>query len=78
MPYKIISCLYQESLELPIYFLNDVFVTGFARERCEIERIHSRLFLMDVNLKKIHKVGLKNIVSIHHFTNDEKQAPGGE
>ena len=32
-------CLYKEALEMPFFHLEDVFVTGFAAENCDIPRI---------------------------------------
>ena len=34
-------CLFNESLNLPFFHLEDVFLTGFAAENCGIPRYHS-------------------------------------
>ncbi len=41
------TCLYQEAMQLPYLFLEDVFVNGFARQECGNVRIdHSDLFIV--------------------------------
>ena len=35
------QCLLQEGLKLPYFHLEDVFVTGFAAEKCNLKRIHN-------------------------------------
>ena len=38
------QCLFNESMNLPFYHLEDVFLTGFAAENCGIPRYHSEGF----------------------------------
>ena len=38
------QCLYNASLHLPFFHLEDVFLTGFAAENCAIPRYHSESF----------------------------------
>ena len=38
------QCLYNASLHLPFFHLEDVFLTGFAAENCAIPRFHSDSF----------------------------------
>lgn len=35
------TCLFNASMHLPFYHLEDVFLTGFAAENCAIPRYHS-------------------------------------
>ena len=58
-------CLYDKAMELPYYFLEDVFM-GFAAENCRIPRYHCPAFhnyrvpLHKVNLSDILWTGFKN------------------
>ena len=38
IPFVNVDCLYMACLELPYYFINDVFVTGFAAKACHLSR----------------------------------------
>ncbi len=35
------ECLYREGLKLPFFHLEDVLVTGFAAEQCNLDRLHN-------------------------------------
>ena len=41
---RLLNCLYYACLELPLFHINDVFVTGFAASACNATRIHSKKF----------------------------------
>ena len=38
VPWWALPCLYQESLNVPYFFIEDVFIGGFVAERCNAER----------------------------------------
>ena len=60
-------CLFNRSLELPFFHLEDVFVTGFAAEMCGINRLHSDKF----NPRAINFVDLKMTdISWHYLDNN--------
>ena len=41
---KAAECLYKESMKLPYFHLEDVFITGFAAENCGVARWHAHGF----------------------------------
>ena len=71
MTYDTCSCLYRKSLELPFFFINDVFITGFCAESCGIERRHYGTGFSPV-AKKLEDIRSSDIV-IHYMGEKEKQ-----
>jgi len=54
---KAAECLYKESMKLPYFHLEDVFITGFAAENCGVARWHAHGFnpLSVFDFKKLSK-----------------------
>ena len=44
------KCLFNESMKLPFFHLEDVFLTGFAAENCAIPRYEPRRLLLPNSL----------------------------
>jgi hypothetical protein len=44
LPWTTLKCLYSESLHLPFFHINDIFVAGFCAERCGFPRVHNAAF----------------------------------
>ena len=63
-------CLYQSALNLPYFFLEDVFLTGFAAENCRIPRYHCTGFQLE--LKNIKYVKESDVL-VHGFRFDDVQ-----
>jgi len=39
-----LACLYKVCLSLPLFHINDIFVSGFAAEKCGFKRKHDQRF----------------------------------
>ena len=63
-------CLYQSALNLPYFFLEDVFVTGFAAENCRIPRYHCTGF--QVELENLNDVKETDVL-VHGYRFDYLQ-----
>ena len=70
MTYDTCSFLYRKSLELPFFFLNDVFITGFCAESCGIERRHYGTGFSPMS-KNVRDISSSDIV-IHYMGEKEK------
>ena len=49
MPWWSLTCLYQEGLKLPYFFIEDVFITGFAADRCLVPKKHVDALRLQIN-----------------------------
>ena len=65
------QCLYEAGLRLPYFHLEDVFLTGFAAEWCDIPRINSKNF--HPQYAKIEKFDLKSDLHYHYILGRSKQ-----
>lgn len=69
LPFYTLDCLFEKSLNLPLFHLNDVFVTGFAAEECQIERVdHEEFHYLGLDLNKVND----DVVAIHYTSEDKK------
>ena len=59
------QCLFHEGLKLPYFHLEDVFVTGFAAEKCQVKRIHHSGF--HPSLEKRRKINCANDILYHYI-----------
>jgi hypothetical protein len=59
------ECLLEEGLKLPYFHLEDVFVTGFAAEKCNVQRIHHTGF--HPSEMKRHKTNCANDILYHYI-----------
>ena len=62
------ECLYQEGLKLPFFHLEDVFLTGFAAQNCQIQKIHHKGFH---HLQK-KKINYSRDILIHYVDTAKK------
>lgn len=68
------TCLFNESMSLPFFHLEDVFLTGFAAENCGVGRYHSDGFHPNAvnfaDLKETdilwHYLKTKSVHHMHH------------
>ena len=49
MPWWSLTCLYQEGLKLPYFFIEDVFITGFVADRCLVPKKHVDALRLQIN-----------------------------
>ena len=70
MSYDTCVCLYEKSLELPFFFINDIFITGFCADSCDIKRQHYEQGFSSVE-KTIDKIASSDIV-IHYMNETNK------
>lgn len=56
-------CLFNASMQLPFFHLEDVFLTGFAAENCAIPRFHSDGF----HPNAVHFADLKETDILWHY-----------
>jgi len=59
------KCLFNESMKLPFFHLEDVFLTGFAAENCAIPRFHTDGF----HPNAVHFADLKEEDILWHYLN---------
>merc|ERR1711962_428302 len=59
------KCLFSESMKLPFFHLEDVFLTGFAAENCAIPRFHTDGF----HPNAVHFADLKEEDILWHYLN---------
>jgi len=59
------KCLFNESMHLPFFHLEDVFLTGFAAENCAIPRFHTDGF----HPNAVHFADLKEEDILWHYLN---------
>ena len=59
-------CLYTAALKIPYFHMEDVYITGFAAEMCNIERTHVNGF-HNLNNEFDHAVD-----HINHYTNPDQ------
>jgi hypothetical protein len=62
------ECLYQEGLKLPFFHLEDVFLTGFAAQNCQIQKVHHKGFH---HLQK-KKINYSRDILIHYVDTASK------
>ena len=69
------KCLFNESMHLPFFHLEDVFLTGFAAENCAIPRFHTNSFhpngvkFADIKEEDIlwHYLNTKSVTHMHRI-----------
>ena len=69
------KCLFNESMHLPFFHLEDVFLTGFAAENCAIPRFHTNSFhpfgvkFADLKEEDIlwHYLNTKSVTHMHRI-----------
>ena len=70
MPWWSVPCLYSEGLNVPYFYIEDVFMGGFVADRCLVPRQHNPGFTPDPKLST--KVDPKFDVLIHYMFHEEK------
>ena len=71
MTFDACQCIYERSLEIPFFFINDIFITGFAAEACNIRRRHYEAGFSSER-KSIENINSTSIV-IHYMDKEAKK-----
>ena len=67
---SILPCLYQESFNIPYFFIEDVFIGGFAADRCYLNKKDLRGY--SPLGKETEEAGYDKDLLIHYVNHDSK------
>ena len=72
IPWWALSCIYQESFQLPYFFIEDVFVSGWIADRCLVPKQHLPGFEVSGTKKPIDEIDKTSHFMFHYVYRDFK------
>ena len=72
IPWWALSCIYQESFQLPYFFIEDVFVSGWIADRCLVPKQHLDGFQVSGTKQPIAEIDKNSQLMFHYVYQDFK------